>query len=379
MLPNYPYTDFHRLNADWILEKTKEAAALVEGAESRFSALEADVAALQTNMLSAQQAIIANQQDIASLDTTLDSAVDDIATLQTGLGIVEQTLDTDNDWLQNHEGRLDTAEADITGLMEDVSALDAITAKCVRVDTSQSFTDAQKEQARANIGAAKAENDPVFSIVTAQTFSVEDSGDQIDIGVLSANKLIFTGPNDHAVTLCNLAAPTDDGEAATKGYVDSVAVREDLSDAFANQSAYATPQNFLAQQGAGKYVVHWEISGFSVGYCYADNDQPGGISGIIISRSVLVAYDGSTTYFVCYKSAHGSSDTTIYGQCGIDSSGFTFGKPVTVPTPTAAGHAATKGYVDALLPAYPTTNGNYYLAASVVNGVTTLSWESDAN
>lgn len=146
MLPNYPYTDFHRLNADWILEKTKEAAALVEGAESRFAALESDVASLQQGLGIVEQQVSGHEEwlqnlegrmdaaesdidnleaDVDALDGRLDTADSDIETLQQGLGIVEQQVGGHEDWLLNLDGRMDTAENDIDNLETNVDSLDA--------------------------------------------------------------------------------------------------------------------------------------------------------------------------------------------------------------------------------------------------------------
>ena len=174
MLPNYPYTDFHRLNADWILEKTKEAAALVEGAETRLEALEADVASLQQGLGIVEQQVESHEDwlqnlqgrmtaaeadidgidhdvteigtrlntaerdidaaeldiynimnDVTSLKNRMTTAESDVQTLQQGLGIVEQQVESHEDWLQNLQGRMIAAESSIQTLNADIDGLDS--------------------------------------------------------------------------------------------------------------------------------------------------------------------------------------------------------------------------------------------------------------
>lgn len=79
----FPYTDFHRLNADWILEKVKEmlgltqqaaedaeqAAESVQGYETRLAAAEDGISDLETDMTAAQGDITTLQGRL-SLDET---------------------------------------------------------------------------------------------------------------------------------------------------------------------------------------------------------------------------------------------------------------------------------------------------------------------
>lgn len=173
----FPYTDFHRLNADWILEKVKkasddaaeaaedaaEAAETVAGFESRLE--EAERAAegsvrydLEQDLNSTQQAQgranigAAASSQIISLGTT-------VAGLQTRATAIETNAvraDTSQSFstAQQTQARNNISAASASEVSSLQTGLTALSQVAVQVGSAQSFTDAQKLQARQNIGAA---------------------------------------------------------------------------------------------------------------------------------------------------------------------------------------------------------------------------------
>ena len=132
MYSKYPYTDFHRLNADWLLEKTKECLEAVEGMES-------DVDGLKIRMTAAEG-------NITNLQGRMTAAEGDIDTLQQGLGIAEQDVATALDWLNNHEGRIDTLEGDVADLDRNLDhANDAIVTLQGQMDGALDSIDAAED------------------------------------------------------------------------------------------------------------------------------------------------------------------------------------------------------------------------------------------
>ena len=148
----FPYSDFHRLNADWILEKLKEMIGLTEDAAE-----------------AAQEAA----ETVAGYDERLTAVEADAA------GAVRfdesQTLNT----TQKTQARNNIGAASASALetLDDVvwtqgSSITALQAGSVRADQVQSFSDAQKLQARTNIGAAASADIPAdYVAYTAQSLT----------------------------------------------------------------------------------------------------------------------------------------------------------------------------------------------------------------
>lgn len=70
----FPYTNFHELNLDWILAEIKRLREIVEGGASPGGDLEARVAALEENM----QQVMQQLSEIIEGITAASEAVDTI-------------------------------------------------------------------------------------------------------------------------------------------------------------------------------------------------------------------------------------------------------------------------------------------------------------
>lgn len=162
----FPYTDFHRLNADWILEKVKkaaddaaeaaedaeEAAETVAGYESRLE--EAERAAegsvrfdLEQDLNSTQQA-----QGRANIGAAASSQIISLGTTVAGLGTRLTAIETNAVRADTSQSFNSTQQAQARTNIGAASS--AIETNAVRADTAQSFNTAQQTQARTNIDAA---------------------------------------------------------------------------------------------------------------------------------------------------------------------------------------------------------------------------------
>lgn len=104
----YPYTDFHELNADWLLETVKDAAAEAKEAS--------DTVATYNDRLTTVEG------DLAPIKAAMPGIASDISDLQHDTGIIDSlitnTINPAIDTLQNE------VETPTTGLLDRVTALE---------------------------------------------------------------------------------------------------------------------------------------------------------------------------------------------------------------------------------------------------------------
>lgn len=242
----FPYTDFHRLNADWILEKVKEAAASV--AESlglvRQSAADAAAAAAaaeqavdgsvrydraqeltQAQQLQAQQNM--NVVD-ASVSARIELSVSDLraSTVQAdqpqSFTTAQQAQARENIGAASEQELIE----DITGLEDLLDLVSGVANKCVRYDGAQGLTRAQQAQARDNIACAPTYGPEFTGSVALKSQSLPTAADDV-IDMYNAtlvndtnSRLQLTGSVGQSVTVSGVAPPTDLTDAANKSYVD---------------------------------------------------------------------------------------------------------------------------------------------------------------
>ena len=279
----FPYTDFHRLNADWILEKvTKaandaaeaaedaaEAAETVAGYESRLE--EAERAAegsvrfdLEQDLNSTQQA-----QGRANIGAAASSQIISLGTTVAGLGTRLTSIETNAvradteqsfNSTQQAQARTNIGAASSASVGTALDSIMTLNNVAVRVNSAQSFTDAQKLQARQNIGAASADavisgavlystsqalstseknqarinigarsqDDNGFDLIEIHSSSVSGIMD-VDVTVsdsVSGPVLVLDGIDGQGsgndVKITGVAAPSAGNDAANKAYADSI-------------------------------------------------------------------------------------------------------------------------------------------------------------
>ena len=131
---HFPYTNFHDLNLDWLLQKVQDheerltqAEQDIDALEGRMDQAEADIDALEGRMDQAEQ-------DIDALEGRMNTAEDDIDDLEGRM----QTAENDIDAL---EGRMQTAEGKITNLETAATANEHVIDKLVIAGTPSDITD----------------------------------------------------------------------------------------------------------------------------------------------------------------------------------------------------------------------------------------------
>lgn len=174
----YPYTDFHRLNADWILDKVKEAADTAETAAAEVQTWDDRISEAQTQAAQAQTAAAA-------------------------------AVSTSNEALQTAEGIADTADR---ALSRSETAL--TTAESARTSAAAAVNTANTANTTANRAAANAQT----AIVTANgaVTTAQAASNAASAAVNIANEAAST-----AASAANAAQAAQTQAAAAAAAVDS--------------------------------------------------------------------------------------------------------------------------------------------------------------
>ena len=129
----YPYTDFHELNADWLLETVKDAAAEAQEASDtvatyndRLTTVEGDLAPIKAAMPGLASDVSDLQHDVGIMDSLITN------TINPGLSTLQGEVETPSTGLLDRmtaaEGSISTLQNEVetpsTGLLDRVTALE---------------------------------------------------------------------------------------------------------------------------------------------------------------------------------------------------------------------------------------------------------------
>jgi len=170
----FPYTNFHELNADWILNKMKESLAALEEAlegvssyESRLQQAEQDIDALEDSRVSyaAEQQLNSGQQLTARGNIGAAPAIGVVyynqdqalseeykARARANIGAADAAVMPDVSDVVRTSPQTLTGDQKLQA-RENIGAAENTLPGAVRYSAAQSLTDAEKVQARENIGA----------------------------------------------------------------------------------------------------------------------------------------------------------------------------------------------------------------------------------
>lgn len=131
----YPYTDFHELNADWLLETVKDAAAEAQEASDtvatyndRLTTVEGDLAPIKAAMPGIASDVSGLKHDVGIMDSLitdtinpgLDTLKNEVETPSTGLldrmTAAEGKVDEHDNDINNIEGRMTTYDQDFVNI-----------------------------------------------------------------------------------------------------------------------------------------------------------------------------------------------------------------------------------------------------------------------
>lgn len=200
----YPYTDFHELNADWILKQLSTFQTQLDEFTQRVIECEEQVAAISDRMDQAEE-------DIDALEGRMDTAEGDISDLKDA----DIALD----------GRLDALEgADIQDavMLSDMAGITRDTSSVTIGFTKNTYTDGAK-------GADVADN-AVIPAATTDYAGVITAGDKAKLNAFSVDgsgNATFTGT-------VGGSAPSGNNDYATKQYVDNLAISGQASAVYEN-------------------------------------------------------------------------------------------------------------------------------------------------
>ena len=112
LFEHFPYTNFHRLNFDWLVQKVKnlldrmdQAEEDIDDLQTRMSAAEDDIDALEGRMQTAED-------DIDALEGRMQTAEDDIDALEGRMQTAEDDIDALEVTVADHAERIGVLEAD---------------------------------------------------------------------------------------------------------------------------------------------------------------------------------------------------------------------------------------------------------------------------
>jgi len=239
----FPYTDFHRLNADWILDKIKEAVTSVTEALGlvRQSAADAAAAAAAAQQAAegsvrwdrAQELTTAQQTQArgnigAASSTDVNAAVEGLEdTIELVSRVANNCVRYDGaqglttEQQSTARGNIGAASstdvnAAVEGLEDTIELVSRVANNCVRYDGAQGLTQAQQAQARANIGAAAEGSGPapVGAVLYDQAQAL--TGAQQNQARSNIGSAAQTDPNlIHSIELVDDTAAGGEGDELT--------------------------------------------------------------------------------------------------------------------------------------------------------------------
>lgn len=183
----YPYTDFHELNADWIIEQITTFQSQVNELTDRVTAAEATVEAMESRVSTLESEMDTAESNITSLQAAATDAAGRIAAL---------------------EGA-DIQDAAVLSDLTDVSA----GANSVEISFSKdTYTDGNRTSTESDTAIIPAATTSAAGVITPgeksklNAFSVDPSGNATFTGRVSGN------------------TPTGNSDFVTKQYADSLAI-----------------------------------------------------------------------------------------------------------------------------------------------------------
>lgn len=214
----FPYSNLHRLNTDWVLEQIRNAAQAVQDAKEEVDAAVAVMEGYDEHLSILDQGVASNAGQIQTVASNLSTLAGTVATqgdrinsINTGLtdlaGHAVQTYEQEfsdaekaqartnigavalsayntnnnrvNAILEYQGNQISALELSDTTQAGQISALQADTASVVKY-TTQTLTNAQKLQARQNIGAAASGDTPGQGSLVANIIYNAQTGYSLD-------------------------------------------------------------------------------------------------------------------------------------------------------------------------------------------------------
>lgn len=358
----FPYTDFHRLNADWILEKIKEmmgitqqAAETVEGYDDRLTATETaaagavrfdrvqDLTALQQGQARDNiQAAPADMFGAVRYDQVQLLEAPQKARARSNIGAAEAGV------VPSGAVRYDAAQ-ELTTLQQgqardNIQAAPADMFGAVRYDQVQLLDDPQKIRARSNIGAAAAADVPAAAVLyTSQSLTDEQKAQaRTNIGASTGASGAVLYDQAQSLTSTQKSQALDNiGAAPTSApvFTSSIEISSQATSTIAADQIMIYPST-LQSDTVSKLMLSGDVSPVGRGVILQGLEDP--VAGmdaankqfVIASLLREVSVAGTTPSISLSQAIDGSAYETLFACTGTPSS-------VTISTAVNSNYLAT--------------------------------------
>lgn len=184
----YPYTDFHELNADWIVKQISTFQTQVNALTARVTAAEATVAAMETR--------------VGTLENKMDTAEDDIADLKPRMTTAEENIQA-----------LEQADIMDAVMLSSVGSVQTTLTEVQIPFTRETYEDGTKERPSGSQTVTL----PPATQYAAGVMRAEDKKKLLAFSLDNENHAVFSDP---------VAGPSPVGnnDYVTKAYVDNLAI-----------------------------------------------------------------------------------------------------------------------------------------------------------
>ena len=321
----FPYTDFHRLNADWILDKVKEMLGLTQQAAEDAEQAAATVAGYDAQLDEINDDISALDGRLDNAETAITGKVDENTGTAKDLKIVRDLTDPNN----GAALVADTTYA--SGVQTERLAVKQVSANTIQsglrrvaIGNPLEATDAATKNYVDTAGATKADKTRP-TIFDSLTIVQENNRNGVQVQLV--------GGSPYSAALHPVSGGNVDGTIAARFGVGTP-----------TENFHATPKQYVDTADAAKVDIAAPVMNGPVKVIDQSTNNGFGISVV-----------GGP---VCGAAFHPISNGVINSAVS---------SPIVVGTPTSANHATTKQYVDNQLEAYAEAPAEFVLSEN--NGV----------
>lgn len=289
----FPYSNFHKLNLDWVIKEIKEAKAALDEAAHTVTTYEDRLASLESSVSNLSASVGLLRGTVSGHTMRLDQAQQDIQNHTQQINSLDSRLGLQSTTIQAQGLRIDQAQSDISNHTQQITQLGEDVAGKVDVDTGHAY----------DLRVIYNAEDPDNGV------ALEGMGGPFN-GI--AFRPVQDGQkNPLTFSPITVGAPTSANHAATKNYVDSANTQ--------TLAALANKVDNLNGKAARLTLAAYQESGPSDQYGVRIDANPGTRTGLEF-----------------HPINNGTVDTNVFAELSIGD-------------PTAPTSAATKRYVDQLI------------------------------
>lgn len=253
----FPYSNFHKLNLDWVIKTIREAKEALDQAAQTVTGYESRLAAVESSVSTLSSSVSLLRGTVSGQGLRLDQAQSDIANHTQQINSLDTRLGLQNTTIQAQGLRIDQAQSDISNHTQQIAQLGE---------------DVQEALEKAEHPVITDENGT--STVTPK-LSTDEANRRVLLLEGNSNLL----PHVFSPILRNVANPVLEGDAANKVYVDGRTLTPYTYDTKAKWDQ-EHPDNLLENLPSNSIVT-------ILSSLIKPADAPGSISGSTIYGSVI--------------------------------------------------------------------------------------------